>query len=377
LTPWLRSSRKNSKSVATLTDREDAIFAAMNKTVIRAGLNLIYLSGAHYLLQSFFGGIGAILALHHVRPRRPDPFQPNQMLEVSPSFLEEVIIRVRRSGFDIISLDEMHRRLIEGELRQRFVCLTFDDGYRDNLIWAYPILKKHQAPFAIFIATSFTDRLGDLWWLTLETVIARNSRIDLNIDGMDRQFVCERVEDKRRVFDVIYPWLHSLDNEAEHRRVIEDLARRYAVDISAFCRELCMSWDEIGSLAADTLVTIGAHTVNHRKLKKLEEAVARTEMQASAAQIEAALGVRPCHFAYPYGNRAEAGTREFRIAGELGFKTAVTTRPGVLFTEHRNYLTALPRIVLDGEFQRLRCVDVLLSGAPRALWTGFRRIDTA
>jgi peptidoglycan/xylan/chitin deacetylase (PgdA/CDA1 family) len=349
----------------------------MNKAVVRAGLNTVYFSGVHCLLQPSFGGIGAILTLHHVRPPRLDPFQPNRMLEVSPTFLEEVIARVRRSGIEIVSLDEMHRRLLERDASRRFVCLTFDDGYRDNLIWAYPILKKHQAPFAIYIATSFPDRLGELWWLTLETVIARNDRIDLIMDGKDRRFDCESVEDKRKVFDAIYWWLHGLDDEGERRHVIGDLARRYAVEIPAFCREFCMTWDEIAKLAADPLATIGAHSVNHVILKKTDEALARNEMRISAAAIEAALGVRPHHFAYPYGNRAEVGVREFRIAADLGFKTAVTTRPGVLFAEHRDYLTALPRIMLDGEFQRWRYVKVLLSGGPRALWTGFRRVDAA
>jgi len=348
----------------------------MYKAVVRAGLNAAYFSGAHHLLRPFFGGIGAILMLHHVRPPRLDPFQPNRMLEVSPTFLEEVIGRVRRSGIDIVSLDEMHRRLIENDASRRFVCLTFDDGYRDNLIWAYPILKKNQVPFAVFIAPTFPDRLGNLWWVTLETVIAGNDRVRLIIDGEGRPFDCKTVDDKRKVFDAIYWWLHGLD-EPERCRIIADLARRHGIDIAAPCVELCMTWDEIAKLAADPLVTIGAHSVNHVMLKKADEVVVRTEMQMSAALLAAALGVRPCHFAYPYGNRAEAGVREFRIAGDLGFKTAVTTRPGVLFAEHRNHLMALPRIMLDGELQSWRYVKVLLSGGPRAVWMGFRRVDVA
>jgi len=346
----------------------------MNKAVVRAGLNAVYFSGAHHLLQPFFGGMGAILTLHHVRPPRPEQFQPNRALEVSPAFLEEVIARVHWSGIEIVSLEEMHRRLTEGDTSRRFVCLTFDDGYRDNLIWAYPILKKYQAPFALFIATSFPDGLGDLWWLTLERVVAHNDWIALSIGSETRRFDCRRIDDKRKAFDVIYWWLHGLDSDIERGRVVGELARRHGVEISAFCRELCLTWNELAGLAADPLVTIGAHTVNHIVLKKADADLARSEMQLSAAAIEARLGVRPRHFAYPYGNRAEAGSREFRIAAGLGFKTAVTTRSGVLFADHRNHLMALPRIVLDGEFQCWRYVEVLLSGGPRALWTGFRRV---
>jgi peptidoglycan/xylan/chitin deacetylase (PgdA/CDA1 family) len=65
------------------------------------------------------------------------------------------------------------------------------------------------------------------------------------------------------------------------------------------------------------------------------------------------------------------------LAQCLGFKTAVTTRPGVLYPEHREYLTALPRVSLNGQFQALRFIDVFLSGAPFALWNRFKRVDNA
>ena len=72
----------------------------------------------------------------------------------------------------------------------------------------------------------------------------------------------------------------------------------------------------------------------------------------------------------PHLGRARANSA---IAAELGFKTAVTTRPGVLFPEHAEHLTALPRISLNGEYQQPRYAKVLMSGAATALWNGFRR----
>jgi len=149
------------------------------------------------------------------------------------------------------------------------------------------------------------------------------------------------------------------------------------VGIAGFCEELCMTWSELAELAADPLVTIGAHTVNHVILKKVPDNVVAAEMRMSAAVTEAALGVRPHHFAYPVGDATSAGPREFGMAAGLGFKTGVTTRPGVLFPEHREHLTALPRISLNGQFQRLRYLRVLLSGTATALWSGFRRVDAA
>jgi len=351
--------------------------AGLKKVVLRTGMEALYFSGSHRWLAPLLGGVGAILTLHHVRPPRMDAFQPNRLLEVSPEFLEDVIRGLRRANVDLITLDEMHRRLKEQDFRRRFICFTFDDGYRDNLRYALPILKKYDVPFAIYIPTSFPDRAGELWWLTLEAAIARHSRIALVMDGQDRRYDCDSTEAKYELYEHIYWWLRSLESEDELRGAVRDLASRYGVDDVAFCNELCMTWGEIGEIAADPLATIGAHTVNHVMLKKASDAGVRNEMQQSAAVIEAALGKKPAHFSYPVGDRTSAGPREFRIAAELGFKTAVTTRPGVLFPEHAAHLTALPRISLNGEYQQRRYAKVLLSGAATALWNRFRRVDAA
>jgi peptidoglycan/xylan/chitin deacetylase (PgdA/CDA1 family) len=147
--------------------------------------------------------------------------------------------------------------------------------------------------------------------------------------------------------------------------------------MKAPCQNLCMTWADIAKMAEDPLCTIGAHTVNHVELRKESDDVARTEIKRSADVIEAALGKRPEHFAYPYGGATAAGPREFALAKELGFKTAVTTRAGVLLGGHREHLTALPRISLNGEFQALRYLDVLISGLPFVLAGTGGRVEAA
>jgi len=351
--------------------------AGLRQTLIRGGLESLFFTGAHLALKPLFGGVGVILTLHHVRPPRPDRFQPNRLLEITPQFLAGVIKLLRRSDVDLVSLDELYRRMTAGDFHRRFVCLTFDDGYRDTLQHAFPMLKEAGVPFAVYLPTSFPDRLGELWWLALEAVIARNERIGLVIDGKNRSFDCRTIAEKQALYDELYWWLRRRPTETEMREIVRDLAACYQVDIAAFCKDLCMDWHEIAVLAADPLVTIGAHTVNHAMLAKLPTQSVRSEMDLSRSVIEAALGVRPQHLSYPYGDAASAGPREFQIAADLGFKTAVTTRPGVLFAEHGRHMTALPRISLNGEYQQLRYVRVLLSGSATAMWNGFRRLEAA
>jgi peptidoglycan/xylan/chitin deacetylase (PgdA/CDA1 family) len=349
----------------------------LKQAVIRSGLEALYFTGAYKLMQPYVGGLGAILTLHHVRPARRDRFQPNRLLEITPEFLAALVRRLKKSGFDFVSLDEAHRRLTEGESDRRFVAMTLDDGYRDNLEWAYPIFKRNDVPFTIFVPTSFPDRLGQLWWATLEQVIAKTDAVTLEMDGRGSRLVCRTVEEKYRAYDCLYWWLRARPRESEMLAIVSELAARYRVEAAAICDKQCMTWEEIGALAEDPLVTIGAHTVNHVMLAKLPIEAARSEIKMGRAVLEAALGRRPEHLSYPYGDPGSAGPREFALASELGFLTAVTTRPGVLFPEHRTHLTALPRISINGEYQRARYVDVLVSGAGPALWNGFRRVAAA
>jgi peptidoglycan/xylan/chitin deacetylase (PgdA/CDA1 family) len=272
----------------------------------------------------------------------------------------------------------MHRRFVAGDFKRRFVCITFDDGYKDVMRWAWPLLKQYEAPFALYIPTSFPDRLGELWWLGLEAVIAQNDQIGMTINGEQRFFECKSTSAKRELYDGLYGYLRSMKIDDEVRRTVRDLCACYKVDMAALCRELCMDWDELSQMASDPLCTIGAHTVNHPMLKKVkDDAAVRAEMEQSRAVLHAALGVRPEHLSYPVGDPTSAGPREFRIAAELGFRTAVTTRPGVLFRIHREHLMALPRISVNGEFQQQRYLKVLMSGVGTAFWNGFRRVNAA
>ena len=75
----------------------------LRNTVIRAGLEALYFSGAHYLLRPIFAGVGAIFMLHHVRPRRAGAFQPNHHLEIEPEFLRAMLSHLRARGIDIVT----------------------------------------------------------------------------------------------------------------------------------------------------------------------------------------------------------------------------------------------------------------------------------
>jgi peptidoglycan/xylan/chitin deacetylase (PgdA/CDA1 family) len=208
-------------------------------------------------------------------------------------------------------------------------------------------------------------------------VIAKQSSIEVNIGDVATRLDTGTPAAKQIAFDRLHDWLRGLPAEHDIQREISALCVRHGVDESAICRELCMSWEELKPFADDPLVTIGAHTISHCNLARQTEETAGHEMATSRARIESALQRPVLHLAYPYGDRIAAGPREFALAHAAGFKTAVTTRPGMIFPESADHLTALQRVSLNGNYQDERILPVLTSGAATAMWNGFRRIDAA
>jgi peptidoglycan/xylan/chitin deacetylase (PgdA/CDA1 family) len=345
-------------------------------TVIRAGLEALYFSGAHILLRPIFSGVGSVFMLHHVRPGRNDDFQPNRHLEVTPHFLRAMLAHLKSRDIDIITMDEVHDRLRSRNFARRFACFTFDDGYRDNRDHALPVMREFAAPFTMYVASDFAEGTGRLWWIALEMAIAKASSIEVNMGAAAARFDASTASAKQSAFDRLHDWLRSLP-EHDMQREVSALCARHGVDQAAICRDLCMPWDELKSFAADPLVAIGGHSITHCNLAHQSEEVAREELTLSRARIEDKLQRRVQHLAYPYGDRCAAGVREFALAATAGYKTAVTTRPGMMYPESAGHLTALPRVSLNGNYQDARILPVLTSGAATAMWNGFRRVDAA
>ncbi len=201
--------------------------------VIRAGLGALYFTGAHYLLRPIFSGVGAIFTLHHVRPRRDAEFQPNRHLEVAPEFLRAMLSHLRSRDIDIITMDEVHQRLVERNFSRRFACFTLDDGYRDNRDFALPVMREFDAPLTVYVASDFAEGTGRLWWIALEMVIAKASAIEVGIGDVATRLDTSTPAAKQAAFDRLHDWLRSLPGEHDIQREIAALCARHGVDDTA------------------------------------------------------------------------------------------------------------------------------------------------
>ncbi|QJR18951.1 polysaccharide deacetylase family protein [Pelagibacterium halotolerans] len=339
----------------------------------RAAFEALAMPGVTATIRRFSAARGLIFTLHRVLPDAPAAFSPNSILQIRPDFLEAVIVRARKAGFDIVDLDEAVRRVAAQEAKP-FIVLTFDDGYRDNLVHALPILRRHAAPFTLYIPTGLVDGVGLVWWQALEDIIAANEVVVFQMPEGPHYGDAATIEQKNATFADVYERYRKMPEPAREAS-IRSLAQRYGLDLEAHCRDLIMDWSELKAFADEPLCTIGAHTVYHYELSKLPQDQMRAEIGQSANVLEAQFGSRPRHLSFPIGGVAAAGPREFAAARELGFATAVTTRPGGLYVDHAAHLHALPRVSLNGLFQQRRFIDVFLTAEIFTLMRRGRRLD--
>lgn len=308
---------------------------------------------------------GAILMFHRVVPKLgTSGFEPNRELEVTPDVLGEIIRGLRANGFEIVSLDDVPHRL-DDKNGKPFACLTFDDGYRDNLELALPVCATLQAPFTVYLTTGFMDATSTIWWLDLEALVRTQTAVTLSLNGDDRTFATATPKEKSKAYAELSHHFERA-NAAEREACVQQMAQRYSVDGIASTRALMMSWDEARQLAGHPLVTIGAHSITHPTLASLTAAQSRHEIAQSRTIIEERLNRKIDHFAYPYGGPSNAGDREFAICKELGFATAVTTRFGLISEGSTPQRHALPRVT-SNSFDDQRTVRVKLSGLPALL----------
>jgi len=331
------------------------------RLIRNAVFDALYYSRWLHLMQRRRSGIGVIFTLHRVvRPGTPILASD---LAAQSDLLDRTLGYIRRMGWDIVNLTEVHRRLVEGRTKSNFACFTFDDGYLDNLTNALPIFRKHGAPMCVYITTGLINKNVFLWWPVLEQMLLTRNRINNIGDGAEKEPTVT-FQQKKDAYLKFVPWADKCNSSAESN--IMSLFRSNGIDPGAILDPMILTWDQARELAADPLVEIGCHTVSHPSLASLKFEAAVEELAAARKILEQKLGVAVRHVSYPYGTKVDCSVREFDLALKLGFLTATTTRRGNIFMEHKDHLTALPRVnMLAANSVSLRFVRESLFGESR------------
>ncbi len=335
---------------------------SLRNQLIRAGLSALSAARVDRFLPTPGGTSGIAVTLHHVRPDAGEAFDPNGHLAVTPAFLDLFIAQHQAEGWTFVSTEDLVRVGVAGRSSRR-IAITLDDGFADNFTHAWPIFRRRNVPFTIFVTPGFCDSTAFLWWEALEHMIARKYEIALDQPGCPPALHTRNASEKAEAFRLWALYLTQQVDEDRQREVVQALADVCHYDIPAHTVEAIMSWDEVREIAADPLCTIGAHTMTHPALARLSRARALKEMTDSADRIERETGTRPLFAAFPYGHRAAAGRREADLARQCGFAASFTTVPGTIGRAGSRH--GLPRVSINGRYQKTKYYRPLLSAG---LW---------
>lgn len=293
------------------------------------------------IYKLFHPAVGEILMLHRVVEDR-SLLAANRQMEVTPEFLEKTILNYRAKGYQFVSLDEVYEIIKRKKTQdKKFVCFTFDDGYKDNYELAYPIFKKYNCPFAIYVTTNFPDRKAAIWWYVLEAILKDNDTLVLG-DGTHLSALT--IEEKNEAFDNVRSKVFNAKGE-DMERFVGQLLNKYTFSFSTLAERLALSWDQIEELSFNSLCTIGSHTVTHSPLTNLSTKELEKELRGSKSTIEKHINKPVVHFAYPYGiynqQLAECVKRS-------GYKTAMLANGGIVRFEYSSLF----------EIKRLPLIDI-------------------
>ncbi|WP_421871896.1 polysaccharide deacetylase family protein [Pararhizobium sp.] len=330
---------------------------AVKRSAITVGLNAAFVLQACGAMRQARGR-GAIFTLHHVRPKQPRAFDPNAHLEITPEFLETAIVTLKRDSYRFIALDGLPAHLASGD-PQPVAVFTLDDGYRNNLDYAVPVFSRHGVPFTVFVAGGFIDRTHTLWWETLADLLEGQFSLTFDFGAGEETVALGTLREKQAVFDRFAAFLHAIDEATAIAR-LNQTAQALGIDPIGITAALTLDETGLKRLIDNPLASLGAHTISHRSVTRLSDETAAMEMEHSARRVETITGNRPASLAYPYGFASAVSARDHRLAASLGFTTAVTTQPGTL--PGTAGMTALPRISLNGHFQKARYISALASG---------------
>jgi len=266
----------------------------------------------------------SIFIFHRVLPE-PDELFPD---EVHAGRFDQLLGWIK-AWFRVLPLDEAAQQLAAGCLPARAAAITFDDGYEDNDSVARPLLQRHGLTATFFIATGFLDG-GRMWNDTVIESIRRTSlpQLDLQPLGLG-QHALATVAARRAAIAQLLPQIKYMEPEAR-LALTERVAHAADVSLPA---DLMMRSEQVLSMRRAGM-QIGAHTVSHPILARLDLTDARQEMAQSKRALEQLLGERVALFAYPNGRPGKDYLSEHAaLARELGFDAAVSTawgaaRPG-------------------------------------------------
>ena len=307
--------------------------------MIKNYLRKIYTSNAISPLINLFGypwkGKGAILVYHRVVKDEEIEEDLELGLTVSCSNFEKHIKEIK-SKYKICSMDEFIKNL-KKKTNEFMVAITFDDGYKDNLYQALPILTKHEVPASIYVTTRFLNEEVDIWWYELGEVIQNRKEINFEYQRKKFNFLLDNKKRKFLAYQNLMKLFKSIKIDAQNELIEKITNTKKRKNYS----DICLNSEEILMLEKNPLITISSHGHNHQNLKILNDEEVKYEITKSLEVLENIINRKVKHFAYPFGGKDQVSTREYNLIEDMNFDSAVI---GSVYPIKNCNFFSLPRI---------------------------------
>ena len=261
-----------------------------------------------------------LILIYHRIMTAHDPFRPGE--PTAQSFDQQM--QTLSNNFTVLPLTEAIDRLYKNSLPPKTACITFDDGYTDNLTIGVDILKRHSLTATFFLTNGFIDN-GIMWNDTIIESIRNTGKSSLNLEIIGlKKYILESIEDRCNAANHIISNLKYVPSPERLDRVnqIVELSETKSPD------NFMMNSRQI-KLLYDSGMEIGAHTVSHPILARIDLQTAKNEIMDNKIFLEEAIKEKIIVFAYPNGRPNQDYTDEHvKLIKNLGFTSAVSTSWG-------------------------------------------------
>ncbi|WP_110954060.1 polysaccharide deacetylase family protein [Anaerosinus massiliensis] len=271
-----------------------------------------------------------ILLYHRVADLEID----SQLLSVSIKNFDEQI-KFLKSSYPILRFEDKW-----DNIKEKSICITFDDGYADNYYNALPILEKYNVPATFFISSGYIGTNKEFWWDDLERIILLNkvipAEVTINISGVAYKWNTGSKGEILNFYNQLHPLLNDVSN-TERIHIINELIEKLTPNLDYRDTHRVLNELELKKFSQSPLVTIGGHTITHTRLGIQSYNEQKFEIDKSTDKIESIINDKLVVFSYPFGQKCDYNHDTIKILKDNNFKKVASNFPGQVHSWSNKY----------------------------------------
>ena len=262
-----------------------------------------------------------ILVYHRVNDER-DPFS----IDAIPTELFEQQMAYLCKNFTVLPLETLVKQANNGTLPRNGVAITFDDGYRDNYLHAFPILKKYAVPATIFLTTGHVSSDKLLWFDVVLRAFKDTKQLFLEIAELPKPLELKTLKMRTIAAHQVLKILREIPDHIRENTILEIL-KGLGTSEGRSDPNVMLTWDQVREMRRNE-IDIGSHTVSHPILSRCAPNQVKVELTHSKKIIEEEIGHEIEAFAIPSGRPIDYSDFTVKMVEESGYKFALTTSRG-------------------------------------------------